>query len=131
MRLKCTNPHARFSVRVPMEFLPHARLRSQPEYTRSSYHRVGHLQLNSYGHMLGAYHKESYRVLQSIHGVTLILNLPVYYFIRIVFTYLLIVYIFLGGNDERKMKIKSVCAVLYFLRMISFCIVHGVPYTFT
>ena len=41
-------------------------------------------------------------------------------FIRIVFPCLLIVQIFLGGNDERRMKIKSVCAMLYFLRMIFF-----------
>ena len=35
-------------------------------------------ELKSHGHMLGAYQDESYRVLKSTHGVTLLLNLPVY-----------------------------------------------------
>ena len=84
MRLKCTDLHAQFSVRVPTESSHMLDCGVRSEYTRSSYHRVGHgilphRELNRYGHMLKAsYQVESYKVLQSTHGVTLLLNLPVY-----------------------------------------------------
>ena len=68
--------------------LPHARLQSQVRvHTQFQSQESGmwkdpsrilpHRELNSYGHMLGSYQVESYRVLQSTHRVTLLLNLPV------------------------------------------------------